>query len=294
MTKLIVGCGYLGERVAQRWRAAGERVAVVTRSAERAQRLAAAGYEPVVADVLHPESLSHLPLAETVLFAVGYDRSAGHSIHEVYVDGLRHVLDAVRLQQDGKFIYVSSTGVYGPSQGDWVDEQSECLPQRPGGVACWAAEQMLAAHPLGARSLVLRMAGLYGPGRIPNAKPLLAGQPIEAPEQGYLNLIHIDDAAAVVLAAERRGVPPRTYVISDGNPIERRTYYSELARLLGAASPTFVTPPLGAPGALRAEANKRVCNARMVAELAVPLAFPTYREGLAAIVAAENSVRPGS
>ena len=76
MTKLIFGCGYLGSRVAQRWRDAGQRVFVATRSRERARSLVEEGFEPIVADVMQPQSLVGLPTADTVLYAVGYDRAA--------------------------------------------------------------------------------------------------------------------------------------------------------------------------------------------------------------------------
>ncbi|HXE55007.1 MAG TPA: hypothetical protein VN541_18440, partial [Tepidisphaeraceae bacterium] len=70
----------------------------------------------------------------------------------------------------------------------------------------------------------------------------------------------------------------------DSHPAPRGEYYAELARLLGAPAPRFVEPPPGDPRAARAAADKRICNARMLAELRIALAFPSYREGLAAIV----------
>lgn len=285
MSKLILGCGYLGARVARRWRVAGQEVFVVTRDRERAAALAADGYRPIVADVLRPASLVHLPAAETVLFAIGYDRAAGASIHDVFVGGLQAVLGALP-EVTGKFIYISSTGVYAQSQGEWVDEESPCQPQRAGGRACLGAEQALAAHRLGSHAIVLRMAGLYGPNRIPSAAEIRRHQPIATPEQGYLNLIHVDDAVSIVLAADERASPPRIYAASDGQPVERRAYYEQLARLLGAPPPRFAVPPADSPAAVRAASDKRVRNTRMLAELGVTLAYPSYREGLAAIVAA--------
>jgi len=291
MSKLIFGCGYLGGRVARLWRQAGHEVFVVTRSSDRAGDLAAEGFRPIVADVLRPETLVNLPAAKTVLYAIGYDRGYvgvnGASMHEVYVDGLRAVLSTLP-PATGRFIYISSTGVYGQSQGETVDENSPCEPTREGGRACFAAEALLAADRLGSRSIVLRMAGLYGPGRIPNVAEIRSGRPLAVPESGCLNLIHVDDAAAVVLAAEERAKPPRTYLVSDGQPVERREYYTELARLQGVEVPEFVSPPGDNPAAIRATADKRAKNARMVAELAVPLNYPSYREGLSAILAAET------
>src|SRR5262245_7874147 len=95
MLKLVFGCGYLGRRVSRLWREAGEEVAVVTRSPSHGETLAAEGFQAIVADVTDPASLAGLPAAETVLYAVGFDRSAGKSIAEVYAGGLRNVLTAV-------------------------------------------------------------------------------------------------------------------------------------------------------------------------------------------------------
>ncbi len=180
MAKLIVGCGYLGSRVARRWRDAGDEVFVVTRSDEHARRFAEQGLRPIVADVLRAETLVALPAADTVLYAVGYDRTAGASIHDVYVSGLQAVLNALP-ERTGRFLYASSSGVYGQSQGESVDENSPTTPTREGGRACLAAEQALAAHPFGPRAIVLRFAGLYGPGRIPQAGAIRHGQPVASP-----------------------------------------------------------------------------------------------------------------
>lgn len=287
MTKLIFGCGYLGRRVAERWRALGHTVFAVTRSVEHAQHFERDGLRPIIADVADPSSLVDLPAAETVLFAVGYDRAAGRPIDAVYVDGLRHVLDRLPAAT-GRVIYVSSTGVYGPTHGDVFNEDSPCQPQRDGGRACLAAERLLAAHPLAGRSIVLRLAGIYGPGRIPLRAQIAAGEPLAVPVDGYLNLIHVDDAAETVLAAEQRATPPRTYVVSDGNPVIRRAYYEELAQLLSAPPPQFCPPVADSAALARSRVDKRVSNARMLRELDVRLEFPSYREGLAAIVAEES------
>src|SRR3954471_3111309 len=121
MTKLVFGCGYLGERVARKWREAGHAVVVVTRSDARANEFRQAGYEAIVADVTQPETLTRLPVAETVLFAVGFDRASKHSIQQVYADGMSNVLAALP-SATGRLIYISTTGVYGPADGGWVDE----------------------------------------------------------------------------------------------------------------------------------------------------------------------------
>ena len=286
MAKLICGCGYLGLRVAERWLEAGEQVFAVTRSSRRAEELKGRGLSPLLADVTDPATLADLPAASTLLYAVGFDRSAGKPMQEVYVGGLGNVLDAISPETQ-KIIYISSTSVYSQTGGVWVDEGSPCEPQRDNGQVCLSAEQTLEEHRQGPKAITLRLAGLYGPGRIPRRAALLAGEAIPAPSEGYLNLIHVDDAARVVLAAEERARPPRLYLVSDGHPPSRAEYYAELARLAGGPPPRYAPPEPGSPAALRAESNKRIGNRRMLEELGVELEYPTYREGLAAIVAGE-------
>ena len=85
---LIVGCGFLGGRVAQQWRERGGTVAAVTRSAEKAEELAVLGIEPVLADLMRPETLTSLPSVSRVLYCVGYDRSSLWSKESLYIEGL--------------------------------------------------------------------------------------------------------------------------------------------------------------------------------------------------------------
>jgi nucleoside-diphosphate-sugar epimerase len=283
MAKLVFGCGYLGRRVAQRWRAAGHAVFAVTRSAERAAEFQAEGWQPIIADVLRPESLRELPAAETVLFAVGHDRNGGHALREVYVDGLRNVLAALP-HATKRLIYISSTGVYGQNNGQWVDEDSPCEPSREGGRVCLEAERMLLAHEWGRRSIVLRLAGIYGPGRIPRLQELQCSEPIAAPAAGFLNLIHVEDAVAAVRAVESHSAAPRLFNVADGHPVIRSEYYQELARQAGFPAPRFIEAEKSSHAFQRAATDKRVRAARLIDEVGWRLQFPTYREGLAAIL----------
>jgi len=284
VAKLIVGCGYLGQRVLDLWRSQGEKVYAVTRSVERAAQWSTESVSPIVADITRPIEASPPADIETVLFAVGFDPHAGPSIREVYVDGLTRVLawlpSSVR-----RFIYISSTGVYGSFHGDWIDEEAPCEPQREGGKACLAAEQLLAAAALADRSVVLRLAGIYGPGRLLRANDLLAGKQLDAPPDGYLNLIHVVDAARIVLLAEKHQTS-RCLLVSDGQPVVRSDYYAELARLLNAPPPQFAPGGNVAPVAKRGSADKRISNARLMQELSPQFQFPDYRAGLADAVAA--------
>jgi nucleoside-diphosphate-sugar epimerase len=290
MNKLIFGCGYLGERVAMRWREKGAKVFVVTRSTERAASFKQTGYETIVADVTRPETLKDLPIADVVLFAVGYDRSAGKLIDDVYAGGMRNVLGALA-PETGRLIYISTTGVYGAGSGDWVDENTPPDPQRDGGKASLAAEKALSAHSIAKRSIILRLAGIYGPLRVPFLNELFGGHPIPARGSGYLNLIHADDAAMVVDAAA--GLPhfadgPQIFCVSDGCPVLRGEYYAELAQQIGAPPPRFIEPSPNSPRAARAVTNRRIRSTRMLRELNVKLAYPDYRAGLAAILETQN------
>lgn len=283
MSVLIFGCGYVGHRAARAWHESGTSVAVVTRLGDRADALAQEGFQSIIADVTRPETLGQLPAARTVLFAVGYDRRQSLSIRETYAGGLQHVLD--RLSPETlRIIYVSSTGVYGDAGGDWIDEGTRPEPARDGGRACLAAEQVLFDHDLGNRGVVLRLAGIYGPGRIPRRDDLLSGMPIAGNADGNLNLIHVDDAVQAILAAAVQARSPRIYNVSDGNPAPRRSYYEELARLLAAPAFRFSDAEGESSERSRGGADKRVSNARMLSELGVTLRYPSFREGLAAIV----------
>ncbi|MFT7641811.1 MAG: nucleoside-diphosphate-sugar epimerase, partial [Pirellulaceae bacterium] len=233
MSKLVVGCGYLGHRVARLWKDKGHHVHVVTRNADRAKNLEKEGFDPLVVDITNPNNVTW-PNAETVLFAVGFDHRKYQSIDDVFVDGLKNVVSALPSPQ--RFIYISSTGVYGQTDGDWVDEDSPCDPARPGGKACLAAEQILGEIDWKQAVTVLRLAGIYGPDRVPRQADIRNGFPIPG-SSGYLNLIHVDDAASIVVTVGEHPSPANHYVVSDGQPVLRNDYYSELARLLEAPEP---------------------------------------------------------
>lgn len=288
MARLIFGCGYLGHRVAQRWLQEAAPVYAVTRSAQRAAEWEQEGLRAIVADITRPETLRELPSAATVLYAVGYDRHSGLSRQALQCDGLQHVLAALSPETQ-RFLYVSSTGVYGPSEGDWVDETTPCNPNREAGRVQVLAEQVLQNHPLAARTTVLRMAGIYGPGRIPRLADLAAGQPLAISDTGYLNLIHVDDAARVLVAAEGPGKLPQRFNVSDGHPCRRRDFYRHLARLLALPEPAFVEPTAEAAATARGQDNKRVSNRRLLQELGAEFLYPSYEEGLAAIVASSRT-----
>jgi nucleoside-diphosphate-sugar epimerase len=275
---LVVGCGYLGARVARLWQASGHTVWALTRRADRARELALSGWHPVVADINRPESLPSLPQCATVLVAVGHERLASGSRADAHPAAVKHLVSALPAGME-RLIYISSTGVYGQNDGTWVDEASPTEPQRAGGRACLDAERWLTTSPWSAAVLVLRLAGLYGPGRLPRLDELRAGiVPVE--ESAYLNLVHVDDAAQIVHQVSQRVNPPDVLNVSDGHPVERGTYLRYLAELSGLRPPRFTSPGPHDPGSRRAAGSKRVSTRRLAQRCPIEWLYPSYREGL--------------
>ncbi len=281
--RLIIGCGYLGRRVATKWLSQGDRVFAITRRDENARALKELGVEPLVGDIMFPEQLPELPKVEQVLYAVGYDRQAGFSIEDVYVQGLKNL--AARLGRSlQRLIYISSTGVYGQDDGSWVNEDSVTNPLRPGGKACLQAEQYLLASPLATKVTILRLAGIYGPDRVPRLTEIKAGEPLAVPQQGWLNLIHVDDAVSVIDTILQQPPLKTCYLVSDGCPVIRSEYLATIASLLNAPPIRYTQPATDSPVAQRAVGTKRISNQRLVSEYDIPWQFPTYREGLASVL----------
>ena len=266
----------MGFRVAKRWQQQGHTVIAMTRKSERLAWFSDQGITGIVGDVTQPQTLN-LPEADIVLIAVGMDRSMYSDVEAVYVGGLRNVLD--NLPQPKHLIYVSSTGVYGDFDGQWVDESSTTQPLRPGGKACLKAEQLIRESDLANRSTLLRFAGIYGADRVPTKERIKAGEWKKLSSAGFLNLIHVDDGAKIIDRIAQTEPAGETYLVSDGNPVLRRDYYSYIAECLGAEkvpqSETSVDPKVGRSGS-----SKRISNKKLVEQFQVEFDYPDYRAGL--------------
>jgi nucleoside-diphosphate-sugar epimerase len=283
VTTLIIGCGYLGQRVGTMLHNRGERVFGTTRSANGARVIAGLGIEPVIADVLEPSSLIRLPETQRVFYCVGFDRTAGSSMRTVYVDGLQNVL--VSLPRSAtRFVYASSTGVYGQTDGEWVDESSPTCPQHESGKVCLEAEDRVRAWAnsgdRGRSVVVLRFAGLYGPGRLVRRSILERGEPIPGDPRKFLNLIHIDDAAGAAAAALAAARPEPLYLVCDDRPVTRKEYYTQMATILGTAEPRFEPPRPETADSARDATNKRINNNRIKTGLRLALVHPDLESGL--------------
>jgi nucleoside-diphosphate-sugar epimerase len=282
MRILIFGCGYLGKRVALARIAAGDTVSAMTRSEQNAESFRAIGIQPLIGDVCAPMTLNGLPHFDAVLHAIGFDRNSGRTQREVTYGGMRNVLDAIG-QRGSRFLHISSSSVYGQSEGEWVDEESACEPTQPGGSLNFAAEQLVRDHFAVAttQATVLRLAGIYGPGRLlSRIESMRAGTPIAGSGDSWLNLIHVDDAVTAIVKSLEADSPSRTYNVVDDHPIERRDYYGLLAKLIGAPAPTFDTNQPGARGS--GGLNKRCSNRKLREELGWKPTYSSIALGLPA------------
>lgn len=277
--RLVIGCGYLGYRVAQRWLASGDHVIALTRSEQRAATFRQERIHPIVQDIAGTWKLGSLPEVDTVLFAVGFDRRGDHPMEKVYVDGLRQTLD--HLVGDPRLIYISSTGVYGDADGEWLDETVECHPVREGGRNCLAAERLLRQSRFSNRANILRPAGIYGPDRVPNLSALRGGEPLAVNPEAWLNLIHVEDLASTVCQLADATPQHLCYNVTDGHPVLRRDYYDFLCTHFDLPAVTYADLEQLAP-TRRGGANKRVSNRRLLDEFHPQFRYPTYREGLMA------------
>jgi nucleoside-diphosphate-sugar epimerase len=273
--KLVLGCGYLGRRIADRWRTQGHRVFASTRSLTRADEFRAVGLEPVVCDVVDPHTLAGLPV-ETVVWCVGLDRAGGKSMREVHLEGLANVLRA--LPRPERFLHISSSSVYGQTQGEWVRETDATEPLDESGRTVLEAERVL--HELLPDAIILRFAGIYGPGRYLREQALLRGEALVGNAERWLNLIHVEDGADAVLAAEEYAQPGNIYNVCDDRPVTRREFYMALARALHAPEARFSPYPDGGTAPVTDLVNRRLRNTRLREELHLALRYPTFVEGL--------------
>ncbi len=274
--RLVVGCGYLGLRVAKKWFEQGLSVAVTTRSAEKGRLFEKLGLQPIICDILDRDSLNYLPKSKIVLHSVAVDRHSGESMRSVYIDGTNNLLSAIQ-QRCERCFYISSTSLYGQSAGEIITEQSACKPLRENGQICLETESLVRASDID--SLILRLAGIYGPGRlIARMNQAKQALPIPGNPDAWLNLVHVDDCVAAIVAASETDLRNETILVSDDLPVRRREYYSRLAKRLQAPPPIFNANQKDPKGE-RGE-GKRCNNSKLHQLLLKNLQYPSIIEGL--------------
>ncbi|SHM28633.1 NAD-dependent epimerase/dehydratase family protein [Rhodanobacter sp. OK091] len=269
---LLAGCGDLGLRVAQRLLARGDEVWALRRQQPMHD---GDGIHWLRGDLTLPETLRGWPPDITQLvYLPTPDRRDAAAYRATFVDGLRHLLDALGHDRLQRVLLVSSSAVYGEHGGDWVDEDTPPAPPGFNGEVLLEAERWLAAQsPV---SIVLRLAGLYGPGRMQWLERLRAGQ-VVAPRTlpHWANRIHVDDAAAAVVHLLQLDDPLPLYLGVDNTPLPLDVLYDHLAGLIGARPADDGPAPVGV-------GSKRLSNARLRASGFVPQ-WPDARDGYAAL-----------
>jgi nucleoside-diphosphate-sugar epimerase len=281
MRVLIVGCGYVGFPLGVELVQQGHSVWGMRRTlwpeAERGP-----GIHPISADISQPETLPALDVAyDWVIFCASASGGGIEEYRQIYLQGLNNVLTWLAAAPPQRFIYTSSTSVYGQVDGSLVDETSPTHPQADTGQVLVEAEATLfeQAKAKAIPAIILRLAGIYGPGRGYWLKRYLDGNAvIEGDGQRVLNMIHRDDVVGAVLAALRRGRAGETYNVVDDEPVSQLVVFEWLSRRLGRA----LSPR--APGDVlltrkRGITNKRVSNHRLRVQLRYDLKCPTFRQG---------------
>lgn len=261
---LIAGCGDVGNALAKRLLAEGCEVWGIRRQVAALTD----GVRPWRIDLTDPGSFGAAPTKFDYLFytASADRRDEGH-YRAIYVDGLRHLIDAVR---DGgsalrRIFFTSSTAVYGQSRGEWVDESSATEPLRFNGRVLLDAEALVRNAP--EVGVNLRLSGIYGPGRTRLLRKVWSGE--ASTTESWTNRIHVEDCAGALQHLMRIERPEPLYLGSDDMPVTMGEVVTWLSDELGRPVP---------PAAESDRLNKRCRNARL-RDSGYQFSYPSYREG---------------
>lgn len=234
----------------------------------------------VVADLTAPDLASRIPEVDHVLYTAAADGGDEASYRAIYVDGVNALLNVLETgplkDRPRRFIFVSSTAVYGEAQGAWVDESTPPAPASFRGGVMLEGEARVLRSPL--QRSVLRLGGIYGPGRDRLPRLVATGE-ARCPGGGPLwsNRIHRDDAARALIHLLDHPDPPPVLLGVDAEPTPLCEVYQWLARRLGAPE-----PPVD-PTMRRDRANKR-CSSALLQGTGFQFTYPSFREGYGALL----------
>jgi nucleoside-diphosphate-sugar epimerase len=285
---LIVGCGDIGVRVARLLQQADATVSGLARSDSSAGRLRAHDIEPVMGDLDDAASLIDLPTAgKLVLY---FAPPPGGGPHDSRMRNFCHAVDSKQLPV--RVVYMSTSGVYGDCGGEWVSETTPVNPQTSRAQRRAHAETTLrewgTIHDVPV--VILRVTGIYGPGRLPLAR-VQQGHPILREEESPpTNRIHADDLAAVCAKAAEIAAGGEIFNVSDGQPGTMTQYFNAVSDLLGLprlpqvdmAEAKQVMNPMMLSYLTE---TRRMDNRKMVEQLGVTLMYPDLESGLKNVVA---------
>ncbi|MGB0721902.1 MAG: SDR family oxidoreductase [Gammaproteobacteria bacterium] len=287
----IVGCGYLGRRVARAEQARGRRCAALTHSEQSAAELSALGITPVRGDLDQADSVRDLDLSGTLAYYFVPPQSNGSV--DLRVAAFCDVLD--RKRSPTRLVAVSTTGVYGDCGGEWVDETRLPEPRAERSRRRLDMEMTLRGWGMATatRVVTLRVPGIYGPHRLPRER-IARGVPVLAEsESPWSNRIHVDDLVTACLAALDRGHPGRVINAADGKPSTMTDYFNHVADAVSLPRPPQIshaeaTAQLSAGMLSYLAESKRIDITRMRNELGVTPRYDLV-DGLAASIAQEQS-----
>lgn len=279
----IVGCGRVGRLIARRYLDQDRPVRALARSATAAGELESLGITPIRGDLDDPASLTSLSLDGDLVHYLAPPPGSG-----VVDSRMASFLTAIDAGVHPRRIdYISTSGVYGDCRGAWVDEDTPPNPQTDRARRRLDAENRLRGwgRQTGIGVTVLRVGGIYGPGRLPEAR-LRRRAPILLEDQcGYTNRIHVEDLVSICLAAGESTRESRVYNVSDGHPGNMSGYFKAVAQRLGLPPPEEI-PMAEARERLSPELmsylleSRRMDNRRMRSELGVRLRYPDLDAGL--------------
>jgi nucleoside-diphosphate-sugar epimerase len=285
---LIVGCGDIGVRVARQVQQAGGNVIGLARSEASAGRLLALGIDPVIANLDDAASLNALPTAGKLIFYFAPPPGGGP-----FDSRMRNFCQAVDSGQvPAKIVYISTSGVYGDCRGEWVTEQTPINPQTSRAQRRADAEATLSewARRHALPVVILRVTGIYGPGRLPLAR-VQQGHPILREEESPpTNRIHADDLADVCIRAAEKAVDGDIFNVSDGQPGTMTQYFNTVCDLLGLPR----LPQIDMQEARQVmnpmmlsylTETRRMDNRKMMEQLDVTLMYPDLSSGLKNVIA---------
>jgi nucleoside-diphosphate-sugar epimerase len=284
MRVLIVGCGYVGVPLGTELGRLGHEVFGLRRSPAAENELKTAGIQPLFGDVTKPDTLEKLP--HEFDWVVNCVAAGGdvENYREVYLRGTRNLIAWLSAAPPRKFVYTSSTSVYGQNDGSPVKESSPTDPSAATSKILVETEKNLldAAAQNKFPAMILRVAGIYGPDRGHWFKQYLkdAAQ-IEGAGARFLNMIHRDDLVGCIIAALKSGRAGEIYNATDDEPVSHLHFYQWLAQAVDKPLPPFV-PENPDAARRRGATNKRVSNRKLKMELGHQFKYPNFRIGYSA------------
>lgn len=282
MKCLVVGCGYVGLPLGKELIRLGHEVFGLRRNPAMQAELRAAGIQPLIADLAQPETLTKLPCEfDWVVNCVASQGGTAEDYRRIYLEGTRNLIQWLSAKPPQKFVYTSSTSVYGQTDGFWVHETSTTEPLAETAQILLETEKLLltAARERKLPAVVLRVAGIYGPDRGHWFKQFLKNEArMEADGTRFLNMIHRDDVIGCVIAVLKNGCPGEVYNAADDEPVSQLEFFQWLAEELGRKLPPSV-PESSEENRKRGATNKRVSNRKLKAELGYQFKYPDFRSG---------------